>query len=73
LAVQKSSIGNVGSIADLARAEKFRSPTVIVIGQVANFARQIAWFHELRQDGSSSLANIPAEQLKQRIVQELTN
>jgi uroporphyrin-III C-methyltransferase len=70
---QKIAIGSVATSASLARAKKFRSPTIIVIGHVANFARQIAWFHKSCGDGSSSLTNTPGERVTQHILQELTS
>lgn len=73
LAAQKTCVGSVATIAGLARAEKFRSPTIIVIGQVATFARQLSWFHELNEDGASSFTNISAGQFRQLMNQELTN
>jgi uroporphyrin-III C-methyltransferase len=54
---QKTSMGSVATIVNLARMENFRSPTIVVIGQVANFAREIPWFHESGRGESSSPAN----------------
>lgn len=56
---QKTSIGIVATIVDLAKMENFCSPTVVVIGQVANFAREIPWFDELRRGEPSSPGEAP--------------
>ena len=55
---QKTSIGSVATLVTLAKIANFRSPTIVVIGQVANFAREIPWFPELRGSASSSFANV---------------
>lgn len=44
--LQKSAIGTVATAADLAAAEKFRSPMVIVVGDVVRLAATFAWFPE---------------------------
>jgi len=43
---QKSVVGTVETIADLAEREKFRSPTVVVVGEVAKLGRYLHWFSE---------------------------
>jgi uroporphyrin-III C-methyltransferase len=40
---QKTLVGTVATIADLAQREKFESPTVIVVGEVVNFRRRLQW------------------------------
>jgi uroporphyrin-III C-methyltransferase len=44
---QKTTVGNITTIVDLARMGNFVSPTIVVIGQVAKFAREIPWFHHV--------------------------
>ena len=41
---QKSVIGTVATIADLAEGEKFQSPTVIVVGEVVKLGWDLHWF-----------------------------
>lgn len=55
---QKVAIGSVATIVDLARTGNFFSPTIIVIGQMVNFAREIPWFCELRRHQSDCRANV---------------
>jgi uroporphyrinogen III methyltransferase/synthase len=43
---QKSLLGTVQTIADLARQAKFQSPTVIVVGEVVRLGRELQWFSE---------------------------
>ena len=43
---QKSVVGTVETIADLAEAEKFQSPTVVVVGEVVKLGRELHWFSE---------------------------
>jgi uroporphyrin-III C-methyltransferase len=43
---QKSVVGTVETIADLAERGKFRSPTVVVVGEVAKLGRDLHWFSE---------------------------
>jgi uroporphyrin-III C-methyltransferase len=43
---QKSAIGTVETIADLAEREKFQSPTVIVVGEVVKLGRELHWVSE---------------------------
>ena len=43
---QKSLLGTVQTIADLAREAKFQSPTVIVVGEVVRLGRELQWFSE---------------------------
>jgi uroporphyrin-III C-methyltransferase len=43
---QKSVVGTVATIADLAETEKFQSPTVIVVGEVVKLGRDLHWFSE---------------------------
>ena len=41
---QKTLIGKVGTIAKEANEKQFKPPAVIVIGEVANLGRKLAWF-----------------------------
>jgi uroporphyrinogen III methyltransferase/synthase len=41
---QESVSGTVATIADLAEREKFRPPTVIVVGEVVKLGRDLHWF-----------------------------
>jgi uroporphyrin-III C-methyltransferase len=41
---QKSVVGTVTTIADLAEREKFLSPTVVVVGEVVKLGRDLHWF-----------------------------
>jgi uroporphyrin-III C-methyltransferase len=43
---QRSVVGTVATIADLAEREKFQSPTVIVVGKVAKLGRELHWVSE---------------------------
>jgi len=43
LAAQKTAVGTVAGIADLSQRGGFRSPSVIIVGEVVNFAEQLAW------------------------------
>jgi siroheme synthase len=43
---QKSLLGTVETIADLAEEAKFRSPTVIVVGEVVRLGRELHWFSQ---------------------------
>jgi siroheme synthase len=43
---QKSVVGTVATIADLAEAEKFQSPTVVVVGEVVKLGRDLHQFSE---------------------------
>jgi uroporphyrinogen III methyltransferase/synthase len=44
LASQKTAIGTVGTIAALAKEFGFRSPTLIVVGNVVRLANELTWF-----------------------------
>ena len=41
---QKTLIGKIGTIAKEAKEKQFNPPSVIVIGEVANLGRKLAWF-----------------------------
>jgi uroporphyrinogen III methyltransferase/synthase len=43
---QKSVVGTVASIADLAERERFHPPTVVVVGEVVKLGRDLHWFSE---------------------------
>jgi uroporphyrin-III C-methyltransferase len=43
---QRSVVGTVETIADLAETKKFQSPTVVVVGEVVKLGRDLQWFHE---------------------------
>ena len=43
---QKSVVGTVETIADLAEGENFQSPTVVVVGEVVKLGRELHWFSE---------------------------
>jgi len=43
LPAQKIAVGTVANIAELAERGGFGSPSVIVVGEVVNFAAQLAW------------------------------
>lgn len=43
---QKSIVGTVKTIADLARRENFQSPTLVVVGEVAKLGRDLHWFNK---------------------------
>jgi siroheme synthase len=47
---QKTLVGTVATIADLAQREKFESPTVIVVGEVVNFRRRLQWYESIIRD-----------------------
>ena len=47
---QKTLVGTVATIADLAEREKFASPTVIVVGEVVNFRRRLQWRESIIRD-----------------------
>jgi uroporphyrinogen III methyltransferase/synthase len=47
---QKNLLGTVQTIADLARQEKFQSPTVIVVGEVVRLGRELQWSSKTRFD-----------------------
>lgn len=44
LPAQKTAVGTVANIADLSERGEFGSPSVIVVGEVVNFAEKLNWF-----------------------------
>ena len=44
LPAQKTVVGTVASIAELSERGRFGSPSVIVVGEVVNFAEKLGWF-----------------------------
>ena len=47
---QKTLVGTVATIADLAEREKFASPTVIVVGEVVSFRSRLQWRESIIRD-----------------------
>jgi uroporphyrinogen III methyltransferase/synthase len=45
----RTVLGTLGTLADLAVAEKIEAPAMIIIGEVAAFAEKLAWFESARQ------------------------
>jgi len=41
---QRTIIGKIGTIAKVAEEKQVKPPAVIVIGEVANLGRKLAWF-----------------------------
>jgi siroheme synthase len=41
---QRTIIGKIGTIAKMAEEKQIKPPAVIVIGEVANLGRKLAWF-----------------------------
>ena len=44
---QRTIIGKIGTIAKMAEEKQIKPPAVIVIGEVANLGRKLAWFKKL--------------------------
>jgi uroporphyrin-III C-methyltransferase len=55
---QKSLLGTVQTIADLADQAKFQSPTVIVVGEVVRLGRELHWVNEAVVDDRSSFIKV---------------
>ena len=64
---QKSLLGTVQTIADLADQAKFQSPTVIVVGEVARLGRELHWFSETVFDQRSGIAKVLENSVELRI------
>jgi len=48
---QRTLVGSVATVADMAERQEFRSPTVIVVGEVVRLAEGLKWFeHRMRGD-----------------------
>jgi siroheme synthase len=52
---QKSLLATVQTIADLAEQAKFKSPTMIVVGEVVRLGRELHWFSETVIDDGREL------------------
>jgi siroheme synthase len=57
--LQRSVVGTVETIADLAEAKKFQSPTVIVVGEVVKLGRDLHWFHEAVLERGLDFEKVP--------------
>ena len=55
---QKTLLGTVQTIADLADQAKFQSPTVIVVGEVVRLGRELHWFSETVVDDRSGIIKV---------------
>jgi precorrin-4 methylase len=55
---QKSLLGTVQTIANLADQAKFQSPTVIVVGEVVRLGRELHWFTETVNDDRSRIVKV---------------
>ena len=47
---QRTLVGTVATIADLAEGAEFKSPTVIVVGEVVNFRSRLQWCESIIRD-----------------------
>ena len=56
--VAKRLLGTMQTIADLAEQAKFKSPTVIVVGEVVRLGRELHWFSETVIDGQSGIGKV---------------
>jgi uroporphyrinogen III methyltransferase / synthase len=50
---QSTLAGTVATIDDLAEGAGFKSPTVIVVGEVVNFRRRLHWHESIIREGTS--------------------
>jgi uroporphyrin-III C-methyltransferase len=64
---QKSVLGTVQTIADLADQAKLQSPTVIVVGEVVRLGRELHWFTETVNDDRSRIVKVLENSVKLRI------
>ena len=64
---QKSLLGTVQTIADLADQAKFQSPTVIVVGEVVRLGRELHWFSETVNDDRSRIVKVLENSVELRI------
>jgi siroheme synthase len=55
---QENLLGTVQTIADLAEQVKFKSPTVIVVGEVVRLGRELHWVSETVVDDPSSFTKV---------------
>ena len=63
LPLQKTAIGTVATICEIAEQRRFRSPTLIVVGEVVNLARELAWFERMSGVDMTTRRNHDAESL----------
>ena len=64
---QKSVLGTVQTIADLADQAKLQSPTVIVVGEVVRLGRELHWFSETVIDHRSGIVKVLENSVELRI------
>ena len=64
---QKSLLGTVQTIADLADQAKLQSPTVIVVGEVVRLGRELHWFNETVNDDRSRIVKVLENSVELRI------
>jgi uroporphyrin-III C-methyltransferase len=64
---QKSVLGTVQTIADLADQAKLQSPTVIVVGEVVRLGRELHWFSETVIDHRSAIVKVLENSVELRI------
>ena len=56
--VAKRLLGTMQTIADLAEQAKFKSPTVIVVGEVVRLGPELHWFSETVIDDRSGIMKL---------------
>ena len=64
---QKSLLGTVQTIADLADQAKLQSPTVIVVGEVVRLGRELHWLSETVIDDRSRIVKVLENSVELRI------
>ena len=64
---QKSVLGTVQTIADLADQAKLQSPAVIVVGEVVRLGRELHWFSETAIDDRSRIVKVLENSVELRI------
>jgi uroporphyrinogen III methyltransferase / synthase len=64
---QESLLGTVQTIADLAEQAKFKSPTVIVVGEVVRLGQELHWFNETVIDDRSGIMKVLENSVELRI------
>ena len=60
---QKIAVGTIATIAAMAQQREFCSPTLIVVGEVVNLARELAWFERMSGVDMTTRRNHDAESL----------
>jgi siroheme synthase len=55
---QKSLLGTVQTIGDLASQAKFQSPTVMVVGEVVRLGRELQWFSQTKLGEQSGIMKV---------------